>query len=123
MNKEDYVSLKVAKLLKQKGFDEPCEYYISKNTSQVFYKDRLKPFKKTGHIIFPCPTLYEAQKWIMKQNLYVYGDLYGTGWYWVVKNVVNGNMICSLFDKSDKIFSNNQECLNAGFLKALKLIK
>lgn len=35
MNEEDYVSLKIAKLLKEKGFDVPC---------------------------CSCPTLYEVQK-------------------------------------------------------------
>ena len=42
---EDYVSFEVAKLLKEKGFDEECQKYY-------------------GDYKYPCPTLQMAMKWL-----------------------------------------------------------
>ena len=92
MGKEDYVSLEVAKLLKEKGFDKECEYYISANTSQVFNKGRLKLFKEEGHEVFLCPTLYEAQKWLRNKKIYISAlptrDNGVTVWYYAVVNEI-----------------------------------
>ena len=42
---EDYVSFEIAKLLKEKGFDEECQQYY-------------------GDYEYPCPTLQMAMKWL-----------------------------------------------------------
>ena len=42
---EDYVSFEIAKLLKEKGFDEECQEYY-------------------GDYKYPCPTLQMAMKWL-----------------------------------------------------------
>ena len=47
MIQEDYVSFEVAKLLKEKGFDEECQKYY-------------------GDYKYPCPTLQMAMKWLRK---------------------------------------------------------
>lgn len=127
MNKEDYVSLEVAKMLKEKGFNEECEYYISENTSQVFYKGRLKPFKEVEHIVFKCPTLYEAQKWIWQSNKSLVTAFikapFGQPHEFIyciqdAKNTIDdyGTIV------SEEAFSSYEEALNTGILEALKLI-
>lgn len=65
--KEDYVSLETAKLLKEKGFDNECDYYISED-GNLFYKGILRVYNKIGKVTFLCPTLYEAQKWIWENH-------------------------------------------------------
>ena len=51
---EDYVSFEVAKLLKEKGFDEECQQYY-------------------GDYKYPCPTLQMAMKWLRKtHNIVMY---------------------------------------------------
>ena len=73
MNKEDYVSIEVAKMLKEKGFNEPCRVtYLEDdnnvNISTVFtrYNEDLDDNS------YSCPTLYEAQKWLRNHfNTYV----------------------------------------------------
>lgn len=69
---EDYVSLEVAKLLKEKSFDWPC---------QAFYKDDVALIVSPVHTIndeignsdIACPTLYMAQKWLRKEKgIYVW---------------------------------------------------
>lgn len=130
MNKEDYVSLEVAKMLKEKGFDEECEYYISENTSQIFYKGRLKPFIEEGHNVFPCPTLYEAQKWLReKQNVYINSlpseNIFGIKnkfTFMIDKLDKNGEWECGWEQENDNFYLTYEEALNAGILEALNYI-
>jgi hypothetical protein len=58
MIKEDYVSFEVAKLLKEKGFDEPVMYHFTpdgtqRKFQQAFYRDDVAQ-----------PTLQVAMKWL-----------------------------------------------------------
>ncbi len=120
---EDYVSLEVAKMLKEKGFDEPCEYYISENTGQVFYKGRLKPFKEEGHIVFLCPTLYEAQKWLRQSKCIHIEVIYMIGNYWIYEMLtIPHHNLTGASDRGDARYENYEKALNAGILEALKLI-
>lgn len=73
MNKEDYVSLEVAKILKEKGYDEPCckmynekeegyEYACYMMTKQGFRNYDLCEYEVS------IPTLYEAAKWLRNEH-------------------------------------------------------
>lgn len=63
---EDYVSFEIAKLLKEKGFDEFCYYYYMENGSL-----KLTNWNKE-HNFCPCPTLQTTLKWLReKHNLYI----------------------------------------------------
>lgn len=67
MNKEDYVSLEVAKLLKEKGFDYATLYYYEKNGKLgMMNLDAQSQMRKHGYMndIYPRPTLYETAKWL-----------------------------------------------------------
>lgn len=71
MNKEDYVSLEVAKMLKEKGFDEPCELEINIDLGTWAYCDydhigarnSNLPTNKASY-----PTIYEVQKWLREAH-------------------------------------------------------
>lgn len=60
---EDYCSYEVAKLLKEKGFDEPCKVWYSEYTSQfggekytsIEFDDNNR-FKKDYKFLFHAPT-------------------------------------------------------------------
>ena len=62
---EDYVSFEAAKLLKEKGFDEPCrtyyqdEKFVDDVCTQYYQWNSKSPF---GHI--SVPTLQMAMKWL-----------------------------------------------------------
>ena len=64
---EDYVSYEVAKLLKEKGFDERCEYcyaYFDDNDIRVF---ELRPNKNAQNLAenrYPYVTHQMAMKWL-----------------------------------------------------------
>ena len=63
MTQEDYVSYEVAKLLKEKGFDEPCQkcYYISTKSIEDVHNGRNTILSS---FFISCPTLQMACKWL-----------------------------------------------------------
>lgn len=62
MIKEDYVSFEIAKLLKEKGFDEDIHCFYSD------YDKIIHPIIEIALIpdcdIYPCPTQQMAMKWL-----------------------------------------------------------
>lgn len=72
LNKEDYVSLEIAKLLKEKGFDELCGYYF--HTTGVLHDSCYQKMSNSQLLKnwVSCPSLYQVQKWLReKHNCYV----------------------------------------------------
>lgn len=104
MNKEDYVSLEVAKLLYQKGFKINCNYLWNAGTL--------------------CPTLYEASKWL-RENHNIHIDVKCSAY---CKPLNRCDYICEIFALSSHqfidtgIYHKYEEALNAGILEAFKLI-
>lgn len=71
---EDYVSFETAKLLKEKGFDEPCNaYWFHMINAKPIFNDNMPRQvynNKSDTIeIIGCPTLQLAMKWLRE----VYG--------------------------------------------------
>ena len=60
MIEEDYVSFEIAKLLKEKGFDE-CPLYRYDDCGQFWAQGG---YDKTKKWHFPAPTLQMAMKWL-----------------------------------------------------------
>ena len=72
---EDYVSFEVAKLLKEKGFDEQCrDFYrqengnwLHRNTYEYNYFNLQMPMWKD---CYACPTHQMAMKWLREKGIY-----------------------------------------------------
>lgn len=70
MIQEAYISFEVAKLLKEKGFNEKCEYcyaYFDYNDIRVF---ELSPNKNTQNLVenrYPCVTHQMAIAWLREE--------------------------------------------------------
>ena len=64
MIKEDYVSFGTAKMLKEKGFDEPSRFWYDNNgvISQKYIDATDRPLGKDTH--YPCVTISFAMKWL-----------------------------------------------------------
>ena len=59
---EDYVSLETAKLLKEKGFDEPCVYvYCHDGSEDIWDADK-------EDIACQKPTLQRVMKWLREEK-------------------------------------------------------
>ena len=62
---EDYVSFEVAKLLKEKGFDVPCDsYYFTGNNQLQIAFDFEHDWNNTWEHAYTRPTHKTAMKWI-----------------------------------------------------------
>lgn len=77
---EDYVSFETAKLLKEKGFDEPCFRYAE--SKEIYESGDWMVANVTGGAI-GVPTLQMAMKWLREvHNLHCSVDYdYVLGWY------------------------------------------
>lgn len=118
---EDYVSLEVAKMLKEKGFDEPCEKaFVEKvdGTEREEWNDDLCAMCTVTDVIsYPRPTLYEAAKWLRNQGIHI-NVYYGhDGW---LPDIFVFTKI--YYVKAIGYYDTYEQALNAGILEALKLI-
>lgn len=124
---EDYVSLETAKMLKEKGFNEPCNASVLKDGTLRMH-DRVQSWDDMMHtneeyLEFLAPTLYEAQKWLLSKGYHIAPRTYETkGWYFVVYRTNDSTMVYSQFTVTDKFFTSYQQALDAGIRKALELI-
>ena len=82
---EDYVSFETAKLLKEKGFDEPCVWAYDPNSAS-FSKSYHEPKNSTlNEYEYSQPTLQMAMKWLREtHNIFIElsaGETNGKTWY------------------------------------------
>ena len=73
--KEDYVSFEIAKLLKEKGFDEGCSFVvntISKGVMPVSWPTTNSDIEDEEAKLIALPTLQMAMKWLREvHNLHI----------------------------------------------------
>lgn len=119
MKNEDYVIIEVARLLKEKGFKEPCNYFYREGGScdgspwEIDYNKYLGRYSK--------PTLYDAQKWLREtRNIDVLP---------IIREESSKKDYCCYIYKNAKVVrckvaygEDFYECMNDGLLEALKLI-
>ena len=75
--KEDYVSHKIAKLLKEKGFDVPCRAYYDMGA----LKEDMTVPRDWNHSVYldhiSAPTLQMVMKWLREvHNIFIQVELY-----------------------------------------------
>lgn len=116
MNKEDYVSFEVAKLLEEQGCNlESDKYYIGgRYTESYFVQD-------ANDTVVSAPTLYEAQKWLRGLGLYVDVCL-GSKDEWEFIIYYFDYETCNYIKNSKNKYNTYEEALNEGIKEALKLI-
>lgn len=119
---EDYVSFETAKLLKEKGFDEPCHciYKIIISKPRVYYypnevtNSNLN--ENYANIEFgTLPTLQMAMKWLRDEKYY-YIQVMLDGWacgdhsgYYVVIQKTDSDFEMMLQDAVDEVFYQTYE--------------
>lgn len=97
---EDYVSYEIAKLLKEKGFDEPCRSAYIWNTEEyelcaMFSKPlnfnregSLEDYEDDSVPRISAPTHQMAMKWLREiYDIFIdigYDDL---DWYWLIESI------------------------------------
>lgn len=107
---EDYVSFEIAKLLKEKGFDEPC---VKKVTRGVI--PDVLVIEASEEPSYPQPTLQMAMKWLRDEKHY-YIQVMLDGWacdghlgYYVVIQKTDSDFEMMLQDAVDEVFYQTYE--------------
>lgn len=68
---EDYVSFEVAKLLKEKGFDEDCYTFYEYDSKELYREERI-PCCNSRSDDYAAPTLQMAMKWLREvHNIFI----------------------------------------------------
>lgn len=125
---EELVTLETAKMLREKGFNEPCMIAINIEDSRQYGTNRTNselPIKVCSY-----PTQSVAQKWLREiRGVYVYVEpVIGKRWKlsfcdfnvpteesdWMENEINKGN--------GYKVYVTYEEALEAGLQEALKLI-
>ena len=67
---EDYVSFETAKLLKEKGFDEPCHALYHEGDDKIFFGLDVDSYHNTILNVdcYACPTLQMTMKWLREAH-------------------------------------------------------
>lgn len=104
---EDYVSFETAKLLKEKGFDEPTtkSYYTEGFENPMKFSHDLLPRIQTDE--FLCPTLQMVMKWLREaHNLLIVIDKGENFYAWQLEDNESGAYIgevvgeCSSYEEA-----------------------
>ena len=66
MIKEAYVGFEVAKLLKEKGFNEPCQYFYKFGSNEL-YKGTVFTNTQIGDIFYNAPTHQMAMAYLREK--------------------------------------------------------
>lgn len=132
---EDCVSFEIAKLLKEKGFDEACNYRyyethfgfelgLGLDYTNSHWEDW---YKDTGVRNYSAPTLQMATKWLRK-NFNMNPVPYATsiGWYFEVFDLTQRDITgCALLyqvgiPSKEKTFETSEEACEAGIRYCLE---
>ena len=130
MNHECYVSLEVAKLLKEAGFDWEEHYprnfcYVNDNT-ELFDKSVLKNYIGEDDVIYLAPTLDIAQRWLREVkdiDVYIFpttNNKRGCVYEWGIKTF--GRALWVEGQTYTNQYETYEEALEVGIKKAIEII-
>lgn len=128
INHECYVSLEVAKLLKELGFDWECrEYYYNFTTTgwSLSFDDNFVNWNSWSEQYISAPTLEVAQRWLrVVKGIHLYVRPILDEHKYVVTVVVDDLTWGQVNDNNgtSKRFNTYEEAQEAGIKKALELI-
>lgn len=130
MNAKHYVSLEVAKLLKEKGYNEECYLYYKEEDPALYYRELYNRNSERDDII-SAPTLLEAMDWLEERGIrivtrlriHVLDDKEVNYWYYEVFTTKHTNAILE-FGVSDGVVmhTDRNECMNAAIKKGVELL-
>ena len=104
---EDYVSFEIAKLLKEKGFDEPVLFTINREGFQQYPTNLEFEYLHNSEVSvdeYACPTLQMAMKWLREAHHLFIGcepRLSFTDFYWITANIYRVRKKSSLYHTED----------------------
>ncbi len=138
---ESYVSFEIAKLLKEKGFNEKVNHVYHYYTSTPFYRRHLRDFngedyKNLRHEHYSAPTLQMALKWLREVHKIEISISYGFPfidgkqvfkYYWYPVKVTEKGLEYPMDDPNTAEFNEEmadsyEEAIEAALLYVLKIL-
>ena len=114
MIEESYVSFETARLLKEAGFDVPCDNYYDKDG---FFRGDFKAYM--------CPTQALAARWLREvHGIHVFPvyQYLPEKWSYVIQDMAYVNSEKGMKLHAD-VFDSCEESLEVGLQETIKLIK
>lgn len=129
INNEYYVSLEIAKLLKEARFDWRVRYMYRNNNptlcicTERTYRNTPKPNKCPMYWQYAAPTLEVAQRWLREvKNIHI-EITFGGKWIYTPYNLTNLECLLSKDEFPEtRNYNTYEEALEAGINKALEII-
>lgn len=118
MNSKHYVSLEVAKMLKEKGYDRECISYYHDNCTEVDYSFCGERNSTWEERCVSAPTKAEAIDWLDSKGkiIEVFQDYRGL-WFYVIKISETESYVS---ESGDNYFPTRLEAEEAAIIKALE---
>lgn len=125
MIQEDYVSFKVAKLLKEKGFNNNLEEcYRSYNGKETeVCKSWYKEFDYYVSNFIQRPTIQMAIKWFEKEYNLAISVVWMNGWLYGVRDMGQPYADREVLHLNEVRFETRQAAADAAILNAIQLLK
>lgn len=132
-NELDCVSFSVAKLLKEKGFDEPCNCLYREMRDGTIRLEITDTCDIVNRIYRPkwfvAPTFSQVQKWLeIKFNIWVAAVPYrpvihfDPVWKYDITALLPPNLDQLVVEKSERSYGSERKALDEGLYRALKMI-
>lgn len=120
---EELVTLEIAKMLKEKGFNKFCSFaYIDEYCNLMSVHTTNSLIDKMG-LGYSAPNQSFAQKWLRQEkNLHIeISYMYGNYWIYDILTIPEHDLV-GLSDRPIIHYGTYEEALEAGIFEALKLI-
>ena len=128
MIEESYVSFDAAKLLKEVGFDVPCNSQYMQNGFRWDGGSSNKVNFNEYETVFSCPTQALAARWLREKHrivvdvAFIPPSVNGDVWQYFIGEM--DDMVWEGdFESSDRKYSTYEEAFEAGLQEAIKLMK
>ena len=125
---ENFVSFETAKLLKEAGFDVPCNSQYMQNGFRWDGGSSNKVNFNEYETVFSCPTLALAARWFREKHrivvdvAFIPPSVNGDVWQYFIGEM--DDMVWEGdFESSDRKYSTYEEAFEAGLQETIKLMK
>ena len=128
MIEESYVSRDTARMLKEAGFDVPCNSQYMQNGFRWDGGSSNKVNFNEYETVFSCPTQALAARWLREKHrivvdvAFIPPSVNGDVWQYFIGEM--DDMVWEGdFESSDRKYSTYEEAFEAGLQEAIKLMK
>lgn len=124
MDNKFHVSREAARLLKEKGYNEYCNYYYTDKEEQIYYnRGAIKNYEyKWALNIYTAPSKAEAIDWLENKGI-VIETYYNRNAEWGFTIARDNFEIYDSWCHDELIFPTRLEAEDAAIIKALELLK